>query len=542
MDEQTHLKIAAGISLHPENFNLPLGSRVTNHPMGSVYLLALANFIGQGNLFLIRFIFILCSLGGLWGLFCLGTELFGIRAGIIALFLAAVDHHLIATSSLLLEKVNLCLYPWLLLAIYKKKWVFVGFYLGLGYMCRETFLLTLLPLSFIILLQPNIKTKQIYLGGIIFLVIISPGILWNLSHQGVNYVRHLDRIGPLSLTPRVLLLYIGNLLICFKDSAWLIMQHGVQTYLPVRIPCHWVSGIFYLLSLGYSFRLIKEQKIAFLIIFILGIFAPVSIINAREPWNEFEWADPTLFAVILLSAHLCTKIKNNHAVYRTIITGGVMFLFFNTTMFLNGPKFGYNSPCWEKAFIGKVLSYPLSGQPLNHASKLINKTLQDHPDNFIVHYFACLAARSQKQYRQELNQSKRLDPDNPLLHLETARNLIKTKKFKQAQNLLIKALRQTDYIILRNLLGKVEFKLGNFTAAEKQCLQIIALKPDQLETYLLLFKIRVALGQNLKALDALDYYALRQQRPLRVYLDFATTMENINPEMAQRLYERAMYP
>ena len=54
MDELNHFQAAKEISLSPESFNLPLGNGQTNHPNGVPYLIAAANWIGNGSLFAIR--------------------------------------------------------------------------------------------------------------------------------------------------------------------------------------------------------------------------------------------------------------------------------------------------------------------------------------------------------------------------------------------------------------------------------------------------------------------------------------------------------
>ena len=51
-DEVEHLRVAREISLRPGSFNLPLDSPVTSHALGVVYLTALFDWAGGGNMFL----------------------------------------------------------------------------------------------------------------------------------------------------------------------------------------------------------------------------------------------------------------------------------------------------------------------------------------------------------------------------------------------------------------------------------------------------------------------------------------------------------
>jgi len=119
-DETDHLRIAQEISLRDGLFSLPVHSPDTGQALGVTYVTALANWVGGGNVLVIRFVFIALSLVGLVGVYVLGATVFHSRVALVGLILAALDRHLVAIAPVFLESAALVsLAPWAILLIYR---------------------------------------------------------------------------------------------------------------------------------------------------------------------------------------------------------------------------------------------------------------------------------------------------------------------------------------------------------------------------------------------------------------------------------------
>jgi len=550
-DEMDHLELAKTISLSPDHLNLPLGNQVTNHPILSTYIIAFGNWLGKGSIFTIRAIFIIISLWGMIGLFTLAQNFFGYRTAVIALLLASFDHHLITYAPVFLEPVYLCLVPWVILSIYKivtldnsRHWLLIGIFFGLGYQCSEIFLLLLMGMSFYIISSRKtgrvLQSGNFYLSVLIFLLLVSPHIIWNINNQAVNIIRHVERVSSWGLVPRVMLLYIGDLLICLKDSSWIVMGLTNKIYSPWFIPCHWFSGLAYLSALGYSLRFFRNNHYAVLHLFIWPVFLLVSFMNANEPWNESGWASMTVFPVIVLAASVMNKIYD---IPRGRILMGIfsIIVIFFAVLFLRGPKFCYASPCWEKNFLGKVLYYK-SQRDAQMSETLINKTLIKHPDSAIVWYFKADVSKNAEEKVACFTKVLELDHFNPLVSKKLAKDLIRTGNNKKASTLLQHSLNKgNDFVSIRKLLCQAEYNLKNYSAAEAHINQALRMKPDGFDLYKSLYYIKIKQGKETEALKALDRYVMSTAEPHNVYLSLSEAcLKEGNPRRAAILRKRAL--
>lgn len=297
-DEHDHLQIAREISLRPAVFHFPLDSPATGHPLGVVYLTALGNWLGGGSLLVIRLIFVLLSLVGLVGLLVLATSLFGPRVALIALTLAAVDRSLVASASVFLESPSVaCLAPWIMLLMYRcvergsrRDWLLVGLLFGVGYWLSTLILGFLLPFGLYIVARGKLKEvlrcRRMYEGLAVMLAVMAPAILPELSREWGNYERNVSKLGAIGWSPRMGLLYVGDLLICLKETTWIVENNGHKMYMPIYVPCDWVAGLIYVAGVGLSLRFYRDRRTALFLLLIVGFLIPVTLIDAREPWNS----------------------------------------------------------------------------------------------------------------------------------------------------------------------------------------------------------------------------------------------------------------
>lgn len=550
-DETNRLELIQTLSIQDGKVVLPMGSSVSHHPVLVTYLTAIVYWLTDGAIYGVRIVFILFSVFGLMGLFYLARELFGYRVAIFALFLGATDHYLISYAPEFLENVYLCLVPWLMLAVFRaveldkeNYWIVIGIIGGLGYMCFELFALLVIPIIIIAFSSGKtlkiVSTPQLYIGLVVFALIGSPNFFWNYNHHFVNYSRHIEKALPIGFVPRMAMLYLGDLLINLKNSSHLMLSMGTTIYGPWFIPCHWVSGLLYLFSTGYCLKEIKSRHHAILFIFLFAIIIPISMINAKEPWNEFEWGAMSIFPVLCLTAWAIDKLivsKIGRVFYITILT----VIFTYTAVFLAGPKCGYASPFWEKAFLGDMFYYVKIKEDKQAASTLVEAAIKQHPDCAIAYYFRNSLSSDPKQKEASLQKVLTLEPFNPLACGDIAVDLMRGKKHDEAYRLLLKTVQSgNNFWQIQRLLGVAAYNLGNYPVAEDHLRQAIAIKSDTWYIYWDLFRATVSQCNFDEGLLCLETLAMHTDSPEDVYQRGANMLLKMGEyAQAAALYRKA---
>jgi tetratricopeptide (TPR) repeat protein len=570
MDEVHHLRLARDISLHPSSFYLPLGSPGTSHPLAVVYLTALADWAGGGRVFVIRLAFIALSLVGLVGVYSLGAALFDRRVGLIALALASVDRHLVALAPVFLESPSMIfLVPWTILSMRRclvrglpRDWVFTGLLVGAGYWFSTLFLAVLLPFGFYVLftgkLAQVLKSRWMYVGAALAAALMSPNVAWNVLHEAVNYERHVGKVGSFGLSPRAALLYVGDLLICLKDPTWIVSNATGKMYLPIYVPCHWVIGLVYLALTAVSLRFWRDERIALLLLVILGLVIPATLVDARESWNEFTWASSTVFAAILLSAFVLDRTlpgKRGAVIVSLVLAYSAGALLW----FLSGPKWGYFCPEWERAYLGQVLAamsrapYDERGSPLDAATargrvgteirELTDQAFARHGESAMAWYFRGASAESAAEREVALRRSLELAPNNAPVIIARARQLIGAGDLTGARRMLERLLASiSNPVPCYELLLEVEQRLGNYSSAVAYARRMLAVKPEDHHAYRVLFMLHDAAGDAALANRALNNYAARHPfGPAAAYLSLAEAFWQRGDRVSSmRFLERAI--
>ena len=561
IDEQSHLVLAREISLHPDHFNLPLGSGVTNHPLLAVYLAALFDWVGGGSIYFIRLMFSAISLLGLAGLFVLTGRMFGRTAGLMALFLGAADHHLISKSVLMLEPVYLCLVPWTLLAFYRAlagrrgDWLLVGLLFGLGYFISEVFLLLVLPLTLYAVVTRRmvrlLKTPQLYVGVGIFVLLAAPHVLWNLAHQAPNLVRHADRIGHLGLTPRALLLYLGDLMICGLDWEWVLLEVGHAMYAPIEIPAHWVAGLIYLGAMVWALRWWRRPQagLMLMVAVVVGVF--VSMLNTSEPWNEIGWASLTLFPVLALTGRAGRALARRNVGRWVVLAAGVVIPVLGVR-FVTGLKYGYASPCPEKALLGRILNYDYHAMNVpfkyarleDHQRKMMEegeRALAEDSESLLAAYAVWINSSDPDRARRVFEAIYQRDPHNPAVLLSLALQMKDNQNWETMAKCLEAALKGEErYQKLLQAMARAQYELAHYQEARRYAAEALRKKPDEIELYHLMFRIELRLGNEKAAERTMDRFIPASSDPGRDYLLAALESYMLGAdELAGRLYRRA---
>ncbi|MFH1190271.1 MAG: glycosyltransferase family 39 protein [Candidatus Omnitrophota bacterium] len=527
IDENDHYKIAKTCSLNPDNFNIPLRSGKMNQPILIVYIIALANWIGGGSIYAIRLVFVLLSMAGLAGLFCLVGALFGRRAAVIALIIGSLDRYLVCAAPRMIEQsLVIVMVPWIILQFHAcmdsarvRGWLKLGLLFGIGYNIYPL-VLFLVPPLFLYMLVDERRRKILtapapYLALGVLAASMLPHIAWDLAHGSPNlrYVTERAVHFGFGVTPRVLLLYIGDLLISLKDASWVILNKGYKMYVPAAIPCNWAAGLFYLFSFFYSFRNYKRDGRALLLFTIAGVAVPATILFPSEPWNNFWHANTAIYPMIAVASLTAESLASRRAGKIFIVT---LLSYFGISMvaFLSGPKWAYMSPNREIAYAGRMdylLNEDLFGKTgYREAADLTGAMIARRPNSPVAYYYEAYLSKDIDVRLDRLDKGLLIRPGDPLISIDKAR-LLSRKGRQEDAALLLRGLldRGRRFYQIYYELGKLEYRAGDYGEAERQVREALAMRPDNLDLYKMLFFIQDAQGDMEAAGQTLRIFTAR---------------------------------
>ncbi|MHC4405837.1 MAG: tetratricopeptide repeat protein [Planctomycetota bacterium] len=563
-DESRHLPAAREISLRADSFYLPLESPTTNHALGVLYVTALADWLGGGSVFVIRLTFVALSLFGLIGLYLLAESMFGGRVALVALALAALDRSLVAMAPVFLEGPSATsLAPWAILLMHRcllagrgRDWLLLGLLMGLGYWLSTLFLVLLLPFGLCVLftgrLGQVLSSRWMFAGLALMLAVVSPHIVSDLLGGSSNYNRNVHRVGAFGLSPRMALLYIGDLLICLKPPTWIFEEGGHKMYLPIYVPCDWVMGSVYIVAAVASLRFWRDQRVVLLLSVIVGFLIPVTLVAASEPWNEFTWASPTLFAAIVLTAFMADRALSR-SIGRLMLPIMLAYSAGALSSYLVGPKWGYFSPDWERRFLGRVVAlerrsrsnpaqYPRDPMAAQ-VRELTGRVIAQHPESVVAWYFWGFYADFATERTRAFDRVLRLEPGYPPAILAKADDRAREADWTGARRLL-RPLASGDRLLTKvyRKLAEVEFELGNYTTSLAYARKLIDLTPQNRVFGSLLVLNYLAMGEPSNAEAALDdYVAADPDGPVGAYLTLVEMLWQEEQWEASREYvERAI--
>lgn len=556
-DEVDHWNLALTVSLRPGAFHFPLGSPRTNHPLLCVYLIALGQWLGHGSVFFVRVVFVALSLGGLVGVCVLTKRLFGAKPALVALALAVVDRHLVTSAAVFLEPTYLNLMPWTLLVIYRLLaggapslglWVALGILVGTGYQFSEIYLLVLPPLALCMVWGMGARRALLqwgpWLAVGLFLLLIAPSLIWNVLHHGQNFDRTVTKVNGIGLSPRCLLLLLGDVLICLKNPTWIVMEWHHAMYVPTTIPCFWIAGVVYLTCGLAALRHARQLEYTFLLLFIACAVLPISLLDRHEPWNEIGWASMILLALLPLTAVMLTA-----AVPRRVgpVLAAVLGIVFtgHLAVFLGEPKWGYPTPCDEVRFVGSAYAPHDRQGNLDPAvgARRTEAFLREHPRSAIGYYYQAFFTRDPQQWRRSLDMALRIEPDNPAVRLMQAKAYGRAGRYAKAEELLQQALAAgDDCFALHAQLAETTLFLKDNTLAEKHALEALYRKPDEYPMYVILYCVRQERGDVDGAKAALDrFVTMGFDRPEEGFAATARLLLRLDqPRQAAELLDRAL--
>jgi len=561
LDEQGHMQVIGSLGNPASGWLCFLGSRLTSHPLFSDYLTGMGMVVSNGNLLFVREIYISVSLAGLLGIYVLTRRLFGERAAVIALGLAAVDRYMVAWSPLLVEQAGYAATPWILYLFYRavedghaRSYLWLGATSGVAYMFYEPTLLIAIPLALYCLIFGKLKgilrTPALWAGAGLFMLIIFPHLIWNALNDWANFQRHASLAGGLGLSPRVLLLYLGDIFISEADPFWLALDSGNTVYAPFRIPCHALASAVYLSGVILCLRQYRRRPYNLLLLIFFATALVVSLINAHESWNNFWWATPCLVTSIILAAALLGRITHNSKVSAI---GLLLFITIPTLIFLTGDKLGYPDYDTEVNHTGRMLVHRMTQAGGGGMAAAIMKAeaqifVAEHPGSSLGHYYLAEAyAGTPDLAETHLATASRLNPANPLAANNKAEKYMTAGNWQDAISTLDRVTESgRDYYVIRKKLALASYKAGRLSRAEIHALEALHKKPDARDLLALLFLIHNKSGNSAKADYFLEaYIKATYDFAWRGYLDIAHVLMEEGDKAQALVYmekARALHP
>ena len=220
-EEMRWIPLAQSISLRPGHLHLPLHGG--HDPSLPAYFIKASSILFGETPVGFRFPSLLAGMLTILFVYLIAREWRGARAGFWAAGLLAFNEYHIGISSFAVEKsyylcfVSIAVYSFSrFLQTAKPNFLYLtAVATGLGFLCKLLAIL-LVPVFFITLLVSGsrswLRRKEPYIALLIFLVLISPDIYWNVKNPDttvpiLNYAGHLSRIGGIGFTPHYFLFY-----------------------------------------------------------------------------------------------------------------------------------------------------------------------------------------------------------------------------------------------------------------------------------------------------------------------------------------------
>ncbi|MBI9078021.1 MAG: glycosyltransferase family 39 protein [Desulfatibacillum sp.] len=566
LDEIGHAQVISGFHTPDGQWRLPLGSRLTSHPLLADYITALALGLSMGSIFFARMVFILISMAGLAGIFVLTRHLFGTRAGLFALALAALDRCMAAWSPLMVEQAGFFAVPWMLFFFHRaveqnhaRSYAYLGAVSGVAYMFYEPVMLVVLPMAIYGIMFGHLKKilrhPMAWAGLACFFVIISPHLIYNWSTQWTNFKRHEALASGLGISPRVILLFLGDILMSWPDPYRVALEHGNVYFSPFRVTCSYLAGAIYLLGIAWSLSHIKDRRYALLLLGFFAIALAVTVISSHEAWNNFWWASPCLILSIILTGSLSDKLAFRFSSGR-VMAATVLLVALPTLVFLKGDKHGYVSFNPEIRLAGQMAiartQFPgIAGYAMESsgsAFQVAEDFVKSHPRSSLGQYFMAEAlAIDPEKSRRYIRQARLLDPDNPLALNYEADQAMDSGEWERALHALGRAVDAGyDCYVFRKKMALSAYRTGRLVEGENHALAAMAQKADSREMLAVLFLIYKQMGREQQAEQYLEsYIAASFTQRWMGYQAIARVLDEEGKHEQARVYHEkaeALYP
>ncbi len=332
-----------------------------DHPPMVAILIKLSTLVFGIHEFGVRFMSIICWFVCVWFSFQL-TKCIAPKAGSRSIFLLSVLpffflHSLIITPDLpLMAAWSACLY-YLYLALVKEDrnaWYWVGLWLGLGMLSKYTIvLLGPSALLYLILSRQTrvLLTPQPYLAILIALLLFSPVIYWNATHEWVSFL--------FQSTRRFNALDQGSLIAFFGLLVFFLTPVGLVSLSPLLFTSLNNRFLFLPTSSLTSSQKHFIQCFTFIPLLFFAVFSLTHLI-------KFNWIGPALLASIpWLGPIDAPRIQRAWVLMATCLLIGYSALIFSL---VSGQP-----PLVYKAFLSKYIDWQDFSQQVHQIAEVAEK-------------------------------------------------------------------------------------------------------------------------------------------------------------------------
>lgn len=288
-----------------------------DHPPLSIYVLAVWKWLFGDSMFAVRLIPAIISSLSLFMLGIFTRRLGGGRAAIIISMLAYMLTPIFLGMNTIFSMNTFDFLFWITSAYFLlrivqeeniKLWIWLGVIIGLG-LLNKTSMLWLSSGVFLATiftpLRKDLKTKYPYLAALIALVIFSPFIIWNITHDfaHLEFMRNAASRKYGGLTP---MSFIMDQLLILNPLAIFIWLPGIYFFFfneegkkSKSVMFIWIATFLILLINGHS----KGEYIAatYQILFAGGAVMIEKWSNERKGWLKYAIAIPVILMGLLLS-------------------------------------------------------------------------------------------------------------------------------------------------------------------------------------------------------------------------------------------------
>ena len=359
-DEPRNIKIINSINL--KELNLPLHS--FQHPPLSVYIHKIGTILFGRNNFGYRFMNVL--IGSLTVLLIYFLAKSGFKDGTVgvlsALFLATNRFHVGWSRMINQEIIYLALITVSIIIFWKvyergSGWFVLCLAISFSMLAKEVAILIIVP--FILFLLIDKKGGDILRKKSFYIFLFSVGMValsvltYSFLHAGkdeLNFTKNLTRLLAIGLNS--------------EPVEFFLMPLNQHDPLPItwNYPyMFWVTGVILLVGIFYSFLILNNIFIRFMLILFLFYFFFFSVIGDVPPvllkdipfhGGEFWWADVALIPAIVLSSNMLIALRGRYKFCKKIYIAILIYLFINSIFFTsiteNGPILKYFGLTYSK--------------------------------------------------------------------------------------------------------------------------------------------------------------------------------------------------
>lgn len=367
-DERAHLALAQTIDFHPDRFHLVF--RTLDHPLLSIYILKCSGLLFGESDFGLRILHVLFGTATIVPVYFLGCELRSREAGLWAAALLAVDLFHVSWSRMFMPEV-IMLFFWSLAMLQLLRvvrshrtsgFVWLGVWLGLSYLGKETGIL-LLPVASLFLLVSKehrnlLWNRKWYITHATFLLVIAPDILWNLAHFSESYLQRdaqlLSEAFRIQLKP--VSLYLGELIRTIIDENALDTDYEQGN----AFVCHWPAGAMYLFSVVVMLQRPLPTTRRFFLLSFGFVFVFFTFLPGGNLFEPFWWASSSLIAAIVLTAVVFERATQKNEATRWVGLVLLIYLAAHTSMLVLQPG-GPDGKGHPRATTGELAAESIEG-------------------------------------------------------------------------------------------------------------------------------------------------------------------------------------